>query len=97
MNRGPRPGSSILGASLASIARSLLTGGLLGEGLRASWSMRSHRWWSKPPHVPVPNLEYRKWRTYTAYGDPDAAFDPADLRSFLRWRQQLRRSWQATP
>jgi hypothetical protein len=32
-----------------------------------------------------------EWRSYTAYGDPNASIAAADLASFLAWRTGFRR------
>jgi hypothetical protein len=32
-----------------------------------------------------------QWRTYTAYGEPDALISSSDLTSFLAWRAGLRK------
>lgn len=61
------------------------------EAVRTAWAMRSRRWWSRQPRVPVPDRDYVRWRSYTAYGDPDASIVAADLKSFLRWRTGFRR------
>ena len=42
----------------------------------------------------IPGNAYLSWRSYTAYGDPDAVFQKDDLIDFLAWRRRLRRSAQ---
>jgi len=61
------------------------------EAIRTAWAMRSQRWWSRRPPVPLPDRDYLRWRSYTAYGDPNAAIVLSDLRSFLAWRAGFRR------
>ena len=61
------------------------------EAVRMAWAIRSRRWWSRSPRLPTPDRTYLAWRSYTAYGDPDARMDRADLSSFLKWRKGFRR------
>ncbi|HKY47653.1 MAG TPA: hypothetical protein VJQ79_06685 [Acidimicrobiia bacterium] len=61
------------------------------EAVRTAWAVRSRRWWSRPPLLPVPDRAYLRWRAFTAYGDPDASIVSADLASFLSWRTGFRR------
>ncbi|HSG78850.1 MAG TPA: hypothetical protein VLD62_04650 [Acidimicrobiia bacterium] len=37
-----------------------------------------------------PRRTYLRWRIATAYGDPDADLDPADVVAFLQWRRRQR-------
>ncbi|MDH3192784.1 MAG: hypothetical protein OEM40_00555, partial [Acidimicrobiia bacterium] len=53
------------------------------EGFRAMLSMRARGGGVSP--------EYLRWRTATAYGDPAAEADAADVVAFLRWRRRQRR------
>lgn len=66
------------------------------EAVRTAWAMRSRRWWSRGPRVPVPDRAYVQWRSYTAYGDAKASIVAADLRSFLGWRTGFRRFVRTT-
>ena len=61
------------------------------EAVHTAWAMRSRRWWSRKPRVPLPDRAYLKWRSDTAYGDPNASIVVADLVSFLSWRTGFRR------
>jgi hypothetical protein len=61
------------------------------EAVRTAWAMRSRQWWTRKPRVPVPDRDYLRWRSLTAYGDADAAIVAADLKSFLVWRSGFRR------
>lgn len=38
-----------------------------------------------------PSTAYLEWRSYTAYGDHKAGFEPTDLVHYLSWRRRLRR------
>jgi hypothetical protein len=61
------------------------------EAVRTAWALRSRRWWSRRPRLPLPDRTYLQWRSYTAYGDPKAALVAADLAAFLVWRTGFRR------
>ena len=61
------------------------------EAFRTAWAMRSRRWWTRNPRVSLPDRRYVQWRSYTAYGDPNASIVAADLASFLSWRIGFRR------
>ncbi len=43
------------------------------------------RWWARPPHLPVPDRAYLRFRMETQYGDPDAAMRGPDVVSWLEW------------
>ena len=45
-------------------------------------------WWRSSPRLPLPSPEYRRFRSITAYGDPDAAPERADVVTYLRWCRQ---------
>jgi hypothetical protein len=64
-------------------------GGL--AALRTAWVMRAHRWWTRAPFLPLPAGEYVRWRKFTAYGDHSKRMDWADVSTFNRWSDQLRR------
>jgi hypothetical protein len=42
-------------------------------------------WWRRVPFLPLPDAEYLRFRMSTAYGDPHAAPDPADVVTYLHW------------
>lgn len=62
------------------------------EALRAAWGIRCKEWRIPLLCVLIPETEYLRWRIGTAYGDPDAEVDPADVIAYLRWRRRQRRS-----
>ncbi len=66
--------------------------GLWPEAVRALVAHLPLRWWSRPPFLPVPDPRYLAWRRETAYGDPDARIEQADLVAYLEWRRRFRRS-----
>lgn len=66
--------------------------GLWAEAARAWVAHLPLRWWTRPPFLPVPDRRYLAWRRETAYGDPEARIEPADLVEYLQWRRRLRRA-----
>lgn len=56
--------------------------------LRLAWSFRARDWWRRPPFLPLPPLEYLRWRMFTAYGDENAVPPIADVVNFARWRRE---------
>ena len=44
-----------------------------------------HRWWRRPPFVPLPPADLVRFRSETMYGDPARAPSPADLVVWLEW------------
>ena len=61
------------------------------EAVRTAWAFRSRRWWLAPPRVSLPDRAYSQWRSYTAYGEPNASINASDLMSFLVWRTGFRK------
>ena len=61
------------------------------EAVRTAWAFRSRRWWWARPRLSFPDQAYSQWRSYTAYGDPDASISTSDLMSFLVWRTGFRK------
>jgi hypothetical protein len=58
------------------------------EALRAARDFRCTAWWQRL--LLVPESEYLRWRTITAYGDPEARITPEDVVRYLRWRRRQR-------
>jgi len=53
--------------------------------LRVAWRFRRREWFRRPPFLPLPSVDYIRWRMYTAYGN-DAAVPPAeDVIRYARW------------
>lgn len=48
-------------------------------------------WWRRPPHLPVPDPSYLRFRMETQYGD-DHRPDPADVVTYLHWVRAERRT-----
>lgn len=42
-------------------------------------------WWRRPPFLPLPSADYRRFRMVTQYGDPDHPPEPADVVNYLVW------------
>lgn len=61
---------------------------LWGEAGRALLDTRCKQWWKRL--LLVPGSDYLRWRTATAYGNPEAPMDPADLVRYLEWRRRQR-------
>ncbi len=58
--------------------------------LRQAVLLRPDRWWSRPPFLPLPDREWLRFRSVTAYGDPTAPFAAADLDVWLAWTDTVR-------
>lgn len=43
------------------------------------------RWWRQVPPLPVPSPTWISFRMETAYGNPDARPEAADVVAFLEW------------
>ena len=48
-------------------------------------------WWRHRPFLPLPAPAYLRFRMQTAYGDPAARPDPADLLAYLHWCREYAR------
>lgn len=55
------------------------------------WAFRRRGWWRHPPFLPLPPVEYVRWRMYTAYGDERAVPPIDDVVRFARWRREVMR------
>lgn len=64
---------------------------LWATAVRQAVSLAPNRWWSRKPFLPLPAPEYLRFRTVTAYGNPDQAPLPHDVITWLSWS----RSWKA--
>lgn len=70
---------------LTLTARSLVNPLLAIDLLRVAWRFRHRHWYRRFPFLPLPAVNYLRWRMYTAYGD-EAAVPPAeDIVAFARW------------
>ena len=66
--------------------------GLTAEAVRLAAAVAPRGWWRRPPHLPLPDSEYRQWRLTTAYGRGDRAPTVREMEEFLAWRRRLRRT-----
>lgn len=71
---------------LARLAtRSLVRPTLAADLLRVAWRFRSRRWLTRFPFLPLPAMDYVRWRMHTAYGDPHAVPPVDDVVRYARW------------
>ena len=70
---------------LGLVVRAMVSPPLARDLLLVAWRFRSHRWYARPPFLPVPSVEYRRWRMYTAYGEEGAVPPLADVVRYARW------------
>ena len=72
-----------LSLRLALLAlRSPRTGAAL---LRVAWRFRRRGWWRRPPFLPLPAVDYVRWRMLTAYGDGNVVPPMEDVVRYARW------------
>lgn len=60
------------------------------EALRAARAYLPRGWWRRPPFLPLPDVEYLRWRIVTAYGELPDTVDGHDVVAFLDWRRRQR-------
>jgi hypothetical protein len=53
--------------------------------LRVAWRFRRRGWWRRPPFLPLPAVDYLRWRMHTAYGEYDAVPPADDVIRYARW------------
>jgi hypothetical protein len=53
-------------------------------------TLAPHGWWRRPPFLPLPDRDWMAFRLTTAYGDPGAALEPADVVAWLEWSDTVR-------
>ena len=75
--------------SLALVGRAVVNPRVAWDLVCLAWSMRRRAWYREPPFLPLPPLEYVRWRMYTAYGDENAVPSVEDVIRFARWRRKL--------
>jgi hypothetical protein len=59
-----------------SVARALVIVG---------WRFRRRDWLRRFPFLPLPAMDYVRWRMHTAYGDPAAVPPVEDVIRYARW------------
>ena len=68
--------------------RALVNPRLAVDLVRLAWSFRRRDWYRRPPFLPLPPPEYKRWRMFTAYGDETAVPPVEDVVRFARWRRE---------
>lgn len=58
--------------------------------LRAGWRLRRRGWWRHWPPVPVPPLDYWRFRLSTVGGSPEMVLTPEALIEAARWSMRQR-------
>ena len=58
---------------------------------RVAAGLAPPRWWRRWPPIPLPPIDYRKFRLETMYGDGSASLDGRDLIVYLEWCRRMRR------
>ncbi|HLA89988.1 MAG TPA: hypothetical protein VJL28_06130 [Gemmatimonadaceae bacterium] len=66
-------------------ARSLARPALAADLVRVAWRFRSRRWLRRFPFLPLPAMDYVRWRMHTAYGDHHAVPPVDDVVRYARW------------
>lgn len=64
---------------------------LWAVALRQARVLARPGWWKVRPWLPVPDAQYVRFRSSTAYGDPGHDPEADDVIAYLRWC----RSWRA--
>ena len=59
--------------------------------VRQGWRLAVPGWWRRWPPRPRPDPAYLRFRLQTAYGDPAARPDPADVVGYLEWCRRFGR------
>ncbi len=58
--------------------------------VRAGFSLRADRWWSRAPFLPLPDSKWLRFRIVTAYGgDGSGPMTAEDLVTWLEWRRRF--------
>jgi hypothetical protein len=78
--------SGAIGAVGAVAARP----GLWPVALRQLLRLAGPGWWRRPPFLPVPPTDYRRFRLQTQYGDPRHPVEAADVVRYLDWCRRWR-------
>lgn len=74
---------------LALFGRAIVNPRIAWELASLAWAMRRRGWYRTPPFLPLPPVEYVRWRMDTAYGDENAVPPVRDVLRFARWRRDL--------
>jgi hypothetical protein len=82
---GGRGGSGRAAGVPAAVLAVLARPRLWRAALRQARALAPARWWRRPPFLPLPDRQWVRFRSTTAYGDPGAALDVEDLLTWLAW------------
>ena len=74
-----------LGLSLRLTLRCARHPSLAADLLGVAWRFRSRRWLHRFPWLPLPAMDYVRWRMHTAYGDGDVVPPAEDVERYARW------------
>ena len=70
---------------LTLTARAIARPTLAADLLRVAWRFRRRGWHRQFPFLPVPSIDYVRWRMHTAYGDYAAVPPARDVERYARW------------
>jgi len=79
---------SWLSLSLSLAVRAAVDWPLAADLLVAAWRFRRRRWHRRFPFLPLPAMDYLRWRMHTAYGDHDAVPPMGDVIRYARWARR---------
>jgi hypothetical protein len=74
--------------SLRLAARSIANPRVGADLARVAWRFRSRRWYRRFPFLPLPAMDYVRWRMHTAYGDHHAVPPASDVVRYARWARR---------
>ncbi len=78
-----------VGLTLRLTLRAAVNPRLALDLIRLVWAFRARHWYRRPPFLPLPPVEYLRWRMYTAYGDQGAVPPAEDVVRFATWRRRV--------
>jgi hypothetical protein len=82
----PPPTSTVSPAWLASAALAVAARPWLwATAVRQLARLTPRGWWRRPPHLPLPDPAYLRFRLVTAYGGSGGAPAPGDVVTYLHW------------
>ncbi len=86
---GDRYDGSWMKLTLQLIPRAMVNPRLAWDLVAMAWAFRARGWYRKPPFLPLPPVDYKRWRMYTAYGDENAVPPLEDVIRFAQWRRKI--------
>ena len=76
---------SWLGLTARLATRCVAHPALAADLLRVAWRFRLRRWHRRFPFLPLPAMNYVRWRMYTAYGRQHSVPPVEDVVRYARW------------